>query len=104
MLLGTIKQIQQIYPQIKYWFADDVPVYTRSIVSPYLNSKKYFDLSGLKFIPPFKKDKLYAIAKQAVDIIVQTNCFRFGDLLFNKEEKLAWKLMPEKGIFFYKNE
>jgi uncharacterized protein len=103
VLLGNAKQIQQIYPQIKYWFADDVPVYTSSTISPYINSLSKFDLSGIKFIPPFEEDKLYAMAKQAVDIIIQTNCFRLRDLLINDKQSLSWELEPEKGIFFYKS-
>jgi len=125
VLLGSINQVELIYPQIKYWFAHNLPVYTGSNI--YYADKNY-DLDGLIIPKPVwfnynKKQqlqqrhklqqtqisesiyqKLILLASQSIQLITETQCLNIESFI-NKssQSKNQWLLKANSGVFVKNN-
>ncbi|MFK5986408.1 MAG: penicillin-binding protein activator [Pseudomonadota bacterium] len=112
VLLGSVSQLQQLYPQLRYWYAEDIPVYSSSLTSSFIDISNDVDLSGIQFTHAFwahssdsstLQNKLNLIAEQAFNIVIQTNCMRLDVIFLNNIDKSKWQFIPEKGQFLFQN-
>lgn len=110
-VIGEKSQVEMIYPQLSYWYAEDIPVYAATE-----NSDQYHytepDLIGLKvFSPPWPQKgrqlnnysaALEFLGMSAFETIVKSHCF--SDLYsLQQEAHFNWILYPEKNQFQYRS-
>ncbi len=102
VLLGNKKHLKLLYPQLAYWYASELPVY-----STVRNQREFTafdpDLNGLTLIkPPWSEDlALEFLGKSALELVLNSHCLQTL-YLWERNKSIGWNLSAEKHQFFYK--
>jgi outer membrane PBP1 activator LpoA protein len=102
VLLGNKKHLKLLYPQLAYWYASELPVY-----SNVKNQREFTvfdpDLNGLTLInPPWSEDlALEFLGESALELVLNSHCLQTL-YLWERNKPIGWNLSADNHQFFYK--